>query len=159
MDRRRHVEEFDVCAMLSERINRLVRQRWPGIVVVTDFDPDGFSLNTFGDRLWRAARHIVRNAADAMEEKGTLTIRTRKRGDKFEIQVEDTGSGVPKELQDVLLTGPYSTKGGLHDRGYGLLIARQLIESIGGEIRILPQKPDRGAVFCLVLPLKQESLT
>ncbi len=152
-DQRMNVQKFDLCQMLSFRINNLMSQRWPMIKVVTEYHASEIWLYSYYERLWRGVRHLVRNAADAMNGDGTLTIRTKGHGDKIEVQIEDTGPGVPAELRSVLFEQPYTSKGELQERGYGLLIARQLIESLGGQVRILPQEIGRGAVFTLTLPL------
>lgn len=160
-DQQMDIEEFDLCQMLARETANLLRQRWPKINLATDFRPDRLWLKTYRVRLWRGVRHLVRNAADAMEGEGVLTICTRIRGNAYdivEVQIEDTGPGVPADLRSVVLAQPYSSKGELQDRGYGLLIARQLIESLGGTIRILPQEPGRGAVFAISLPLTPERL-
>lgn len=158
-DQQRDIQAFDLCQMLSGRINDLVTRRWPRIRIVTEFHAPEVWLTSYSERLWRGVRHVVRNAADAMKEDGVLTIRTKERGDKIEIQIEDTGPGVTSELRTILLERPYTSKGVLQDRGYGLLIARQLIESLGGQLRILPQEAGRGAVFALTLPLTPERLS
>lgn len=102
--------------------------------------------------LERVLRHLVNNAIDVMDRQGTLTIRThRLAGREFEIQVQDSGPGVNKSIQHLILQEPVSTKG--KKRGYGLLLARQAVEGMGGRIRFLGSKPGQGAVFSVRLPI------
>jgi len=68
------------------------------------------------DLLHRALQNLVLNAIDAMPQGGELTIRTTTLGDRVEISVSDTGSGLtPEECGrlSLLITRPSSTAPGL----------------------------------------------
>jgi len=82
------------------------------------------------DLLHRALQNLVLNAIDAMPQGGELTIRTRTMGDRIELSVSDTGSGLTQEECGRLFTPYYTTK--QHGTGLGLAIVRQAAESHGG---------------------------
>jgi len=93
---------------------------------------------------------LVRNALEAMEGTGLLTITTRY--DKVErmvrMDVSDTGPGIPNYLIDRIFDAFYTTKeSGI---GLGLPICQRIVTEFGGEIRVLNK--GYGATFSVLLP-------
>ncbi|MBN2148876.1 MAG: GAF domain-containing protein [Anaerolineales bacterium] len=106
----------------------------------------------------RVLRQLVRNAAHAMQEtdEKILTIRSWQSDLKqVEIQFEDRGPGVDNEVRPSIFLRPVTTKGKFG--GYGLLITRQMVEDMGGKIRLLTHHPDSGAVFSIKLPIASQT--
>ena len=50
------------------------------------------------DKMMRVFINLIKNAIDAMPEKGTLEIRSRQTGENVEIAFADTGMGIPDEV-------------------------------------------------------------
>jgi len=102
--------------------------------------------------------NLIQNAAESMEKGGTITLRARK--DKAQlrdhdsevvvIEVEDTGPGIPPEVQERLFTPFFSTKES--GTGLGLAIAARIVNKHGGELKFETQL-NRGTTFGIVLPL------
>lgn len=95
--------------------------------------------------------NLLVNAIHAMPDGGTLTLATRDAGDDtVEIDVRDTGAGLPPEILAELFQ-PFVThkKDGT---GLGLWISRSIVERYGGDIRAA-QRPEGGAAFTVVLRL------
>jgi signal transduction histidine kinase len=93
--------------------------------------------------------NLLVNAIHAMPEGGTLTLATRDAGDDaVEIDVMDTGAGLPPEILAELFQ-PFVThkKDGT---GLGLWISRSIVERYGGDIRAA-NRAEGGAVFTVVL--------
>jgi len=98
-------------------------------------------------------RHLVRNASKAMRKSKIqkLTITTRAiNSNMVEILFQDSGPGVSKEVQLSIFQRPISTKG---RGGYGLLLVRQMIEDMHGQIRFVSQKNGHGATFSIRFPI------
>lgn len=95
---------------------------------------------------------LVRNAREAMGERGRLTVRTRSLQRTVELELEDSGPGVPEHIRRRLFEETHTSRG--DGRGLGLLFVRMLVEDMGGSVQLLPTMPDRGAVFVLRLPIK-----
>ena len=95
--------------------------------------------------------NLMRNAIEAMDTHGTLTIGSRTTDeDHIMVSVEDTGRGLDKITIDNLFTPFYTTKaGGL---GVGLSLSHSIIESHGGRLWADIQKT-KGACFCFTIPL------
>jgi two-component system nitrogen regulation sensor histidine kinase NtrY len=101
------------------------------------------------DLLHRALQNLVLNAIDAMPEGGELTIRTTTLGDRIEIAVSDTGSGLTQEECGRLFTPYYTTK--QHGTGLGLAIVQSVVSDHGGKISVESTK-EQGTTFRIELP-------
>lgn len=133
-----------------------------GIAIVRDYDP---SIPTFladRDLLVQAILNIVRNAIQAMEQRGTITLRTRierqftiaNRRHKLVARIEiiDTGPGIPDDMLPHIFY-PMVT-GHAEGTGLGLSIAQSLINRHGGLIAC-DSHPGK-TTFTLLLPLSME---
>ncbi len=99
--------------------------------------------------LHRALSNLILNAIDAMPQGGELTIGTRAAGDRVEISVSDTGSGLAPEECERLFTPYYTTK--QHGTGLGLAIVQSVVSDHGGKISVESVK-DKGTKFRIELP-------
>ena len=108
------------------------------------------------DQLGQVFLNLVGNAIDAMQDGGTLTVRTRltsdpHKGEMVEIDIADTGRGIPAdELGQVF--EPFFTTKGESGTGLGLPICRGIIEEHNGEIS-LDSEQDIGTTFHINLPV------
>jgi GAF domain-containing protein/ActR/RegA family two-component response regulator/two-component sensor histidine kinase len=101
----------------------------------------------------RVLRHLVRNASRAMinSKIRKIIITTHALNDKtVEILFQDTGPGISEEIQLSIFQRPVTTKS---TGGFGLLLVRQMIENMGGQIRYIPQKKGHGAKFSIMFPI------
>ncbi len=101
------------------------------------------------DLLHRALQNLVLNAIDAMPEGGELTLRTASLGDRIEVSISDTGSGLTSEECDRLFTPYYTTK--QHGTGLGLAIVQSVVSDHGGKISVESAK-EKGTTFRIELP-------
>jgi signal transduction histidine kinase len=101
------------------------------------------------DLVHRALQNLVLNAIDAMPQGGELAIRTATLGDRVEISVSDTGSGLTQEECERLFTPYYTTK--QHGTGLGLAIVQSVVSDHGGKISVESTK-EKGTTFRIELP-------
>jgi len=99
--------------------------------------------------LHRALQNLVLNAIDAMPQGGELTIHTATLGDRIELSVSDTGSGLTQEECGRLFTPYYTTK--QHGTGLGLAIVQSVVSDHGGKISVESTK-EKGTTFRIELP-------
>ena len=103
--------------------------------------------------LRRVFLNILLNAAEAMGEGGTLTIRlapeARDGRPGAAARFADTGPGIPAEALEKLFTPFYTSKA--RGTGLGLAIAHQIVAAHGGRLEA-GNNPDRGATFTVWLP-------
>ena len=97
----------------------------------------------------QALINVVRNAAEAaLETGGGVRIRWREDGRYLLIEVEDDGPGIPHT--DNLFVPFFTTKPG--GSGIGLVLARQIIEAHGGNVRLANRPNSPGVVAVVRLP-------
>ncbi|WP_423929721.1 sensor histidine kinase [Candidatus Palauibacter sp.] len=97
--------------------------------------------------------NLVHNAAQAMPDGGSLTVRTRAEGDRVHVRVADTGRGIPPEVIGEIFEPGFTTKGERIGMGLGLAIALQIVHQHGGQISV-ESEPGRGTTFDVYLPLR-----
>ncbi|MEW5738643.1 MAG: ATP-binding protein [Myxococcota bacterium] len=96
--------------------------------------------------------HLVSNALDAMESVGgprRLVVRSRTAGSQVEVDVADTGPGIPADIQDRVFEPFFTTRVGRR-AGNGLAFARAIAERCGGDLRF--HTGPSGTTFTLRLP-------
>ena len=91
--------------------------------------------------------NLIRNAVQAMEEEGTLTV-TATGGSPVTVSFRDTGSGISRDQQEHIFDPFFTTKE--RGTGLGLAVVRTLVESIGGEVAVTGC-PGEGACFTVLL--------
>ncbi len=144
-----------VDTFIQQWVGEFTRNRKETILVQFDFHCTGAAILTNPFAFQRVLRQLVRNAAQAMEQQTErkLTVRTfPAEGNLIEIRFEDTGPGVEEDIRPLILQQQVTTKSG--PGGYGLLLTRQMIEDMGGKIRLLPSPPGAGAIFSIKLPIR-----
>lgn len=78
--------------------------------------------------------NLSRNAMEAMDSKGVLTIETRWISDKVVLMISDTGCGISREEQDKIFDPFYTTKD--EGTGLGLSVCRGIVDRHNGKISI-----------------------
>jgi two-component system, NtrC family, nitrogen regulation sensor histidine kinase NtrY len=119
------------------------------ISVRTELDEALPEISADPDLLHRALQNLVLNAVDAMPQGGELTIRTGTMGNRVELSISDTGSGLSQEECGRLFTPYYTTK--QHGTGLGLAIVQSVVSDHGGKISVESTK-EKGTTFRIELP-------
>ncbi|MBI4686752.1 MAG: HAMP domain-containing protein [Nitrospirae bacterium] len=105
--------------------------------------------------------NMLINAADAMNERGVVTIATRKIiiNDKpfVEIEFTDTGCGIPEEDMDKLFEPFFTTKPVGKGTGLGLSVSHGIVKHYGGEV-LVKSAVGKGTSFFIRLPLVESVL-
>ncbi len=124
------------------------------IRVEKDFSPRLPRLMIDPQQIKQAVINILKNAMEAMENGGTLTIRTYTVDDAREAAIEfgDTGPGVSSKAMHNIFNPYYTTK--TRGTGLGLPITNRIIKAHEGRIE-LRNKDTGGAVFTIKLPLPE----
>ena len=90
--------------------------------------------------------NLAKNAVDAMEGRGVITVSTGRRKRRIWVDVTDTGKGIPKSRFKTVFTPGYTTK--TRGWGLGLSLVRRIVEtSPGGRIYVRSSEPGRGTTF------------
>jgi signal transduction histidine kinase len=99
----------------------------------------------------RALLNLVQNALDAMPQRGILTVRGQRTATHVELQVQDTGSGIPTAQLAAIFEPLYTTKPG--GTGLGLYIVQEIVAAHGGQVTV-ESVVGQGTTFTVTLPLE-----
>lgn len=102
------------------------------------------------EQITQAALNLLQNALDATQRKGKITLEIRRHGNTVMITVQDTGEGIPKEIQKKIFNLYFTTKS--KGNGLGLAITHQIVSQHGGTIEFESEEK-KGTTFTIKLPL------
>ena len=122
------------------------------IRLTTDLCDDVLAINASEPLFQWVMENLIKNAVDAMEGSGSITVTTGISGKNAFIHVEDTGKGIPrKNFKNVFNPGFTSKERGW---GLGLTLAKRIIEQYhGGKIFVLNSEIGVGTTFAIEIPL------
>jgi signal transduction histidine kinase len=140
-----HTLLHDICDMLSPQLAA------QGVHVDIDTVP-GTIVSADQEMVRRALLNLALNALDAMPEGGEiyLTACTTHRG--LEIEVADSGPGVPEQVGPRVFEPFYTTKS--DGTGLGLAIVHRVAQAHGGQVDVR-NCADSGAAFTICIPVQQ----
>ena len=103
--------------------------------------------------LRRALANLVRNAVEAVAERGGGTVRidARELGRDILIEVADDGPGIPPEARERIFEPYFTSKDHRGGTGLGLAIVKKVVLEHGGEVDV-GEAPEGGALFRVRLP-------
>ncbi len=87
-------------------------------------------------QLNQAFMNLLENAVQAIEGAGRIEIRVEARGSEVEIQIEDSGCGIPKERLAQIFDPTFSSGGSRTKMGFGLASSQGIVQDHGGTIAI-----------------------
>jgi signal transduction histidine kinase len=124
------------------------------INVVKELDKSLPQIACYPGDLNEVWSNIIHNAIQAMDGKGTLTIRTMREGDEMiRVEIGDDGPGIPEDVIDRIFTPFFTTKPFGEGTGLGLDLARRIVvEKHQGDIRVQSKPGD--TKFIVILPLQ-----
>ena len=94
--------------------------------------------------------NLIKNALDAMQREGILTVQIENNAKKVKIMVSDTGKGMPKKLFKQIFNPGFTTK--KRGWGLGLSLSKRIIKDYHkGKIMVQKSEIDKGTTFEVVL--------
>ena len=130
----------------------------------TDFDTSIGNINVIPQDIGRVFLNLINNAFYAVSERKdqsagkpyepTVSIKTKKAGNRAEITVKDNGNGIPQNIVDKIFQPFFTTKPTGQGTGLGLSLSYDIItKGHNGELKV-QSKEGEGAEFIISLPLK-----
>ena len=96
--------------------------------------------------------NLIKNAVDAMEGHGSITVTTGVEGARAYIEVTDTGKGIPRKNFKTVFNPGFTTK--KRGWGLGLTLAKRIIAQYhSGDIFVKASQPGLGTTFRIEVPL------
>jgi signal transduction histidine kinase len=117
----------DLRELLDSTLVMLAGKIPAGVTVVKDYEDTLPPVPSYAAELNQVWTNIIDNALQAMGDKGTLTIRTRRDDEYATVQITDTGPGIPAENKDRIFEPFFTTKPIGHGTGLGLDIAWRIV--------------------------------
>ncbi|MEP6700582.1 MAG: ATP-binding protein [Bacteroidota bacterium] len=137
----------------------------------TDFDESIGNINIISQDIGRVVLNLLTNAFYVVDEKKkastssagqpyepTVSISTKKTGDKVLISVSDNGNGIPQKVLDKIFQPFFTTKPTGQGTGLGLSLSYDIVKAHGGEIKVETRpvgqagKESEGSTFIIQLP-------
>ena len=144
---------LDLNEVLEEQVRFLGRLIPAGVRIQKEFDGQLRALLGDSFALSGAIMHLLMNALDAMPDGGQLTLRTRMEGqDKVQIDVEDTGVGMAKDILEKAMDPFFTTKPRGKGAGLGLPAVYGAVTAHQGTMEI-HSEPGRGTQVQITLPV------
>ncbi len=123
------------------------------MTIIRNYDPALPKVCAYGGELNQVWTNIIDNAIDAMNGKGELRIKTCKELDYAVVEIEDTGPGIPKEVQSRIFDPFFTTKSVGEGTGLGLDTVSRIVRRHHGIIEV-ESEPGK-TCFTIRLPFKQ----
>jgi signal transduction histidine kinase len=151
MDRAPH-QVLDVHELLDSTLVMLSR-KIGDVRVVKDYDRTLPDVPVYGAELNQVWTNLIDNALQAMGGEGTLTIRTSKVDDRVQVEIGDTGPGIPDDIVGRIFEPFFTTKPVGEGTGLGLDISwRIVVNKHHGDLSVQSRPGDTW--FRVRLPLR-----
>jgi two-component system, cell cycle sensor histidine kinase and response regulator CckA len=158
------VELVDVSRIVKDTLELLKVSVSKRAVLELDLGKELPAILANAAQVRQIVMNLVTNASDALGERdGVVRVTTRcvKAGrnspekglassDHLQLEVSDTGRGIPPETQAKVFDPFFTTKSA--GRGRGLAVVHGIVRDLGGMI-LIASEPDKGATFQVLLPL------
>lgn len=146
-----HLEPVDLVVQINRMVDYM-RKRATGKII--------FTVNTHGEKVIPASisaplfdwviENLLKNALDAMEGKGAITVDIKDEDKTVSIEVTDTGKGISKQHITAVFKPGFTTK--KRGWGLGLSLSRRIVEQYHkGEIFVKHSEIGKGTTFRIVL--------
>jgi PAS domain S-box-containing protein len=146
------VQSVDVREGLENTLIILHNKLKSGVTVVREYAEDLPVIEAYASELNQVWTNLIDNAIDAMDGKGTLVVRTREDDPWVVVEIEDSGRGIPEEIQSKIFDPFFTTKGPGEGTGLGLNISHNLVlQKHRGQISV-ESKPG-STCFSVRLPI------
>ena len=147
----------DIPALLNSVVEKFTPQaRGTGLTLRIE-TPALPPITGDGDRLAQVFTNLVDNALKFTPARGQVTLRAALIGSEVQVDVADSGAGIPAEALTHIFdrfyqADPSRSGGGKHGAGLGLAIVKEIVQAHGGTISVR-SAPDEGSTFTVRLPL------
>jgi signal transduction histidine kinase len=136
------VQEVDIEHSLETTLTIMHHKLKRGITVAREYAPNLPKVMANGSELNQVWTNLIDNAADAMKEKGKLTIRAVRENEYVLVEIVDDGPGIPPEVQSRIFEPFFTTKGVGEGTGLGLDIVNRIVKNARGQVNVISSPGD-----------------
>lgn len=110
-----------------------------------------YEIDVVEDQMIQVLLNLLLNAADAMQESGSIHMNVSQTEQEVRIAVADSGQGISEEARRNLFTAFFTTKTAGRGVGLGLFVSESIVRAHGGRIEV-ESEPGKGSTFTVCLP-------
>jgi signal transduction histidine kinase len=147
-------QELDIHQGLEDTLCLFAFKLKYGVQVQRSYDRSLPKILVYGSELNQVWTNLIDNAIDAMNGKGQLQLLTRRDGEFVRVEIIDSGSGIPANIQSRIFEPFYTTKPIGKGTGLGLDIVRRIVENRHLGHVAVESRPGR-TCFIVCLPITQ----
>jgi signal transduction histidine kinase len=136
------VQEVDIEHSLETTLTIMHHKLKRGITVAREYAPNLPKVMANGGELNQVWTNLIDNAADAMKEKGKLTVRAVRENEYVLVEIADDGPGIPPEVQSRIFEPFFTTKGVGEGTGLGLDIVNRIVKNARGQVNVISAPGD-----------------
>jgi two-component system NtrC family sensor kinase len=150
--RGRHLElEFAPIEVIVEEAVKAMEPKCPRVDIGIYDNLEMIDKKFRGDNIFQVFCNLIKNAADAMEGDGSLSITISGTEEEIAVEFKDSGPGFPDEHAESIFEPFFTTKAEGSGTGLGLAICKDIIEKYKGRIEAINNKQG-GSTFTVYLP-------
>jgi signal transduction histidine kinase len=157
-------QSIDIHEGIEDTLRLFAFKLKQGIEIRRNYDRTIPPVLAYGSELNQVWTNPIDNAIDAMDSKGTLSIETTHLGDRLEVYITDSGTGIPDETrsrsvgnaQSHIFEPFFTTKAVGKGTGLGLELARRIVENRHRGSLSFQSKPGQTR-FTVCLPIFDEA--
>ena len=129
------IQEVDIHEGLENTLI-ILRHKLAGIQITREYAAGLPKVEAHGSELNQVWTNILDNAAYAMDGKGEIHLRTSAEDDHVVVEIQDSGPGIPPEIQQRIFEPFYTTKPPGVGTGLGLHIVYSIINNHYGRVNL-----------------------
>jgi signal transduction histidine kinase len=149
------LKEIKLPEVIDSNLVLLRNQYKDRIEIQKSYDENIPCIQCYPGQLSQVIMNILNNAIQAIDGKGTISVKTRLSGKEAQILISDTGKGIPNDKLDNIFDPFYTTKEVGKGTGLGLSISYGIIQEHNGKIDVNSEL-EKGTTFTITLPLRQK---
>lgn len=148
------MRQVELALLLDETVAAMRPEaRASGVEIRTEMGADSLPARADPERIQRVLFNLIRNAIRHTPADGSVTVRAEATGEGIEVEVADTGEGIPLPERERIFEpfyrgGPDAARDS-DGAGLGLAISRAIVETHGGKIWIAPGESGTRVRFAL----------
>lgn len=131
----------------------LLKGKWDSKIeivrIYSDSDP---VIMGYAGPIKQVIMNLLDNAIDAMGDHGTISLTTKTIENRLKFIVQDSGEGIPSDIQSMIFHPFFTTKSARSGTGLGLYISKDIVKRHGGTIEVQSDL-GKGTTFVVELPL------
>jgi K+-sensing histidine kinase KdpD len=143
-------EAIDLNETVRNVVEYMERRISSKVSVTTHFPPEPVCVLINESLFGWTLENLIKNAVDAMDGQGKITVAAQEKGEKVILDISDTGKGIPKSKFKSVFQPGYTTK--KRGWGLGLSLVKRIIESCRkGKIYVYKSEAGKGTTFRIEL--------